>query len=213
MTNPNRKLLLLGGGGHCRSVLDSILSLGVYSDIGIVLPDNAEVSGAYVVGTDRDLPTLFQQGWTNAFITVGSVGNTALRRKLFGLIKQVGFHVPSIIDRTAALAKDIQIGEGCFVGKNAVVNTGAILGCCAIVNTGAVIEHDCVVGDFSHISSGAVLCGQVTIGHDTHIGAGAVVRQQIAIGNGVMIGLGSVVVKNIPDGATAYGNPCRVVKK
>ena len=213
MTNTNRKLLLLGGGGHCRSVLDSILSLELYSDIGIVLPDNSEISGAYVVGTDRDLPTLFQQGWTDAFIAVGSVGNTALRRMLFEMVKQIGFHIPSLIDKTAAIAREVQIGEGCFVGKNAVVNTGASLGCCTIVNTGAIVEHDCVVGDFSHISSGAVLCGQVGIGHDTHIGANAVIRQQIAIGNEVMIGLGSVVVNNIPDGVTAYGNPCRVVKK
>lgn len=213
MTDSNRKLLLIGGGGHCKSVLDSILSLGFYSDIGIIDNQDALISGVSVVGTDHDLPALFQQGWLDAFVTVGSIGNTAIRRKLFEMVKRIGFNIPSIIDNTAAVAKGIQIAEGCFIGKKAIVNAGSSLGCCAIINTCAVVEHDCVVGDFSHVSSGAVLCGQVRIGHDTHVGAGSVIRQQISVGNNVLIGLGSVVVKDIPDGQTAYGNPCRVAVK
>ena len=213
MTKADRKLLLLGGGGHCSSVLDSIFSLGIYCNIGIIAPQGDSISGVSVIGTDQDLPALFQQGWTDAFVTVGSIGNTALRRKLYKMIKQIGFYIPSIIDKSAVIAGETQIGAGCFVGKKAVINTGASLGCCAIINTGAIVEHDCIVGDFSHVSPGAVLCGQVRIGHDTHIGAGAVIRQQISVGNDVLIGAGSVVLKDIPDGVTAYGNPCKAVKK
>lgn len=214
MTNTNRKLLLLGGGGHCRSVLDSALSLGLYSDIGIIINEKTdEVFGVPVVGSDQDLSVLFQNGWTDAFVTVGSVGNTAVRRRLYDMIKQIGFHIPSIVDNTAAVAREIQLGEGCFVGKKAVINTGSSLGRGSIINTGAIIEHDCFVGDFSHISPGAVLCGQVKIGHDTHVGAGSVIRQLISVGDNAMIGAGSVVLKDIPDGVTAYGTPCKVVKQ
>ena len=213
MTNPNRKLLLIGGGGHCRSVLDCALSLDLYNDIGIVSKERDAVLGIPFVGSDQDLSTLFQNGWTDAFITVGSIGNTAVRRRLYEMIRQIGFNLPSIVDNTAIVARGTQISEGCFVGKKAVVNTGASLGCCSIINTGAIVEHDCAVGDFSHISPGAVLCGQVQIGHDTHIGAGTVVRQSISIGNNVLIGAGSVVLKDIPDGITAYGTPCKVIKK
>lgn len=208
-----KRLLLIGGGGHCRSVLDCLLSLESYDEIGIIDHDNKSIRGIDVIGTDDMLPRLFEEGWIDAFITVGSIGNTAPRRRIFEMVSQIGFHVPTIIDKTAVLAGNLQIGEGCFVGKNAVVNCGASLGRCAIINTGAIVEHDCAVGDFSHISTGAILCGHAAIGHDTHIGAGSVVRQLISVGNNVMIGAGSVVVKNIPDGVTAYGNPCRVVKK
>lgn len=213
MTNTNRKLLLIGGGGHCKSILDSASSLGFYSGIGIISNEKEAVSGIPVVGSDQDLPSLLQNGWTDAFIAVGSIGNTATRRRLFEMIKRIGFTIPSVVDKTAAIARGAQIGKGSFVGKNAVINTEAVLGCCAIINTGAIVEHECNVGDFSHISVGAVLCGQVQIGHDTHIGAGTVVRQLISVGNNVMIGAGSVVLKDIPDGVIAYGNPCKVVKK
>lgn len=208
-----RKLLLIGGGGHCKSVIDSVISENLYDAVGVVDFADIPITDVPVVGTDQDLPQLFTNGWTNAFITVGSIGNTATRRRLYNLVKQLGFIIPTIIDRSAIVASNAIIEEGCYVGKRAVVNAGSFLGCCSIINSGAIVEHDCRIGAFSHISSGAVLCGQVTVGEDSHIGAGTTIRQQIMIGNHVLIGCGSAVVKDIPDNVKAYGNPCRVVEK
>lgn len=211
--NLKKKLLLIGGGGHCRSVLDSIMSSEVYDEIGIIDNVDSSILGIPVVGTDDDVPRLMSEGWTNAFITVGSVGNTKLRHKLYDMVKNIGMNVPAIIDSSAIIARDIEVSEGTYVGKRVVINTGSRIGTCAIINTGAVIEHDCIIGDFSHISPGATVCGQVCIGNDSHVGAGSVVRQQINIGNGALIGAGSVVVKDIQDNVKAYGNPCKVVMK
>lgn len=207
-----RKLLLIGGGGHCRSVLDCVLSASDYKEIGIIdYDESASALEVPVIGTDDDLPHLKEVGWTDAFISVGSVGNTNLRRKLYKMVKELGFAVPAIIDPSAIIARDTKIAEGVFIGKRATVNTGSVIGRCAILNTGSVIEHDCIVGEFSHISPGAVLCGQVSVGDDTHIGAGSVIRQGLRVGNFSLIGMGSVVVKDIPDSVNAFGNPCRVV--
>ena len=208
-----KKILLLGGGGHCRSVLDCLISLGTYDEIGIVDYDkSASALGVDVIGTDDDLPKLLKAGWTEAFITVGSIGATGLRRKLFTLVQNIGFRVPSIVAPSSTIARGTTIMDGVFIGKRAVVNTGCTIGKGAIINTGSIIEHDCSVGDFTHISPGSILCGQVTVGNDTHIGAGSVVRQEIRIGVCSLIGAGSVVVKDIPKGVTAYGNPCKVVE-
>ena len=207
-----KKLLLLGGGGHCHSVVDSVLSLGIYDEIGILDSTATLYLGVSVIGTDADIPELMQAGWNEAFITVGSVGNTQVRRKLYKMLKGYGLSIPTIIDPTAVVAKGTQLQEGTFVGKRAVINSGASIGACSIINTGAIVEHDCVVGDFSHISPGSTLCGQVVVGHDTHVGAGSVVKQLIKIGDSVLIGAGSVVLKDIPSEVKAYGNPCKVVK-
>ncbi len=208
-----KRILLIGGGGHCHSVLDSIISLQMYTEVGIV--DNIESSfwGAPVVGRDKDIPRLKSEGWTDAFITVGSVGDTKLRHKLYDIVKNIGMDIPSIIDPSAVVARDTNISEGVYIGKKSVVNAGAQIGACAIINTGAIIEHDCIIGSFSHISPGSIVCGQVCIEDDAHVGAASVVRQQITIGKATMIGAGSVVVKNIPDGMQAYGNPCKVVSR
>ena len=207
-----KRLLLIGGGGHCRSVLDSVLAANVYDGIGIVDPDGTPCLGIPVVGRDEDLPRLYSEGWTDAVITVGSVGDTGLRRRLYATVKAIGFSLPAVVDPTAAVGKDAALGEGTFVGKQAVINAGARTGVCAIVNTGAILEHDCRIGDFSHVSTGAVLCGQVMVGNDAHIGAGSTVRQSIRIGDGALVGIGSTVVKDVPGGVKAYGNPCRVVE-
>lgn len=207
-----RKLLLIGGGGHCRSVLDSAISSGIFDEIGIVDFTEGSILGIPVVGNDNDIPALMKAGWNCAAIAVGSVGDTQLRRQLYEKLHGFGLKTVSIIDPTAMIARGVFIQDGCFVGKKAVINTQSVIGECAIINTGAIIEHDCKIGAFSHISSGAVLCGQVTVGDDTHIGAGSTVRQCITIGSGSLIGAGSAVVKDIPDHTKAYGNPCRVVE-
>lgn len=207
-----RNLLLIGGGGHCRSVLDSVLSLSKYNKIGIVDYDKTPVADIPVVGQDKDLPKLKANGWTDAFISVGSVGNTALRQRLYKLVTEIGFMLPAIIDPTAVVAKDVSIGKGCYVGKGAIINVGTCIGEVAIINTGAVIEHECKIGAFAHISPGTVLCGQVIVGEQTHIGAGTIIRQQIQIGNNTLIGAGSVVVSDIPKRVIAFGNPCKVVE-
>lgn len=208
-----KKLLLIGGGGHCRSVLDSILSKNYYSDIGIIDNIDSVCLGIPVIGRDSDIPKLILRGWTEAFITVGSVGDTKLRHKLYEMVKCAGMIVPTIIDPKAIVARGTEISEGAYVGKRAVVNSGSKIGICSIVNTGAIVEHDCSIGDFSHISPGATVCGQVYIDKNSHVGAGSVVLQNISIGANTMVGAGSIVVNDIPDAVKAYGNPCRVVTR
>lgn len=207
-----RKLLLIGGGGHCRSVIDCVIDLGLFDDVGIIDSKASTYLGIPVVGNDNDIPELKKAGWNEAFIAVGSIGDTVIRRRLYDMVKGYRFIIPTIIDSTAIIAKGVDIKEGSFIGKNAVVNTGTVLGVCSIINTGSIIEHDCRVGDFAHVGPGATVCGQVIIGNDSHVGAGSVIRQGIEIGEKALLGVGSVVVKDVPNNAKAYGNPCRVVE-
>ncbi|WP_242827239.1 acetyltransferase [Butyrivibrio hungatei] len=207
------KLLLIGGGGHCKSVLDCVLSLDKYSDIGIIDSEiGTKIMDIPVIGSDDDLPNLFKSGWSDAIVTVGSVGNTRVRHKLYEMLKAIGFNMPVIVDSTAIVADKVEIGEGTFIGKGAIVNSETSIGCCTIINSGSIVEHECNIGAFCHISTGATLCGQVKVGDDAHVGAGTVVRQCITIGSNTLIGCGSVVVENVPDKVKAYGNPCKVVE-
>ena len=214
MGRMRKKILLIGDGGHCRSIFDSVSATGIYDDIGVVVKDNVDPTAGHdlpVAGKDAELAELYADGWQEAFISLGSIGDVSGRRRLYQMVKAIGFAFPVITDPTAVVAKNAVIGEGVFIGKKAVVNAGSSVEKCAIINTGAIIEHDCSIGAFSHISSGAVLCGGIKVGDGTHIGAGTVIRQIISIGDDTMIGAGSVVVRDIPSHVKAYGNPCRVV--
>ena len=210
----SKKLLLLGAGGHCKSIIDTLLSSAEYLEIGIIEKKGSiteSVLGIPVIGFDEDLQDLYKRGFTHAFVSLGSIGDTGARRRLSDLISSIGYSVPNIIDASALVSSYCTLGKGIFIGKNAVVNAGVTIGNYSIINTSATIEHDCIIGQFVHVSTGSVLCGSVKIGNNTHIGANSVIRQQLEIGSNVMLGIGSVLMQNIPDQSIAYGNPCKVV--
>ncbi len=191
-----KKLVLLGAGGHCESVLGSILQGQEFDDIVILdRPEKVgqDVMGVSVVGTDDELLYLYNRGYHYAFVTAGSIKSTDLRRRLYGLAVEAGFHFTNVIDRTAILARNVRLGNGIFIGKKAVINSGTVIDDQVIINTGAIIEHDCSVGAFSHVSVGAVLCGSVKVGQDSFIGANATVIQGQEIQDKTIIGAGEVI--------------------
>ena len=55
-----RKILLLGAGGHCLSVLDSLKSSYKYSEVGIVDQElsNKSLMNVPIIGVDEDLDRL-----------------------------------------------------------------------------------------------------------------------------------------------------------
>lgn len=208
-----RNLLLVGGGGHCKSVLDAVRSGGGFAKIGIVDMRPTDMPGACYAGRDEELPALHERGWNCAFVTLGSVGRTERRRKIFSLLEELGYELPAIIDPTAIVSTTARIAGGVFIGKRAIVNADARIGACAIINSGSIVEHDARVGAFAHISPGAVLCGAVQVDEGAHVGANASVIQGVRIGQEALVGAGSVVVRDVRPGMVAYGNPCCEVRR
>lgn len=202
------KIVVIGYGGHAKSIIDSIHAAGEYEIVGYT--DTEDKQGALrYLGTDDKLKSIFESGVHNAVFGLGYMGNSRLRDKLYENVKSIGFALPAIIDPSAVIALDATIGEGTFVGKRAVVNADSRIGKMCIINTGAIVEHENKIGDFSHIAVGAVLCGNVRIGVHCLVGANSTVIQGLEIGEGSIIGAGSVVLSNIKDNITAIGIPAK----
>ncbi|OZV13445.1 serine acetyltransferase [Tissierella sp. P1] len=209
-------IILIGGGGHCKSIIDTINKLKKYNIIGILdIADKVgnEICGIKIIGTDDSLEYYYKNGVRNAFLTIGGIGDTLLRRKLYSIALNIGYIFPNIVDNTAIVSDKIEIGHGNFIGKGAIININAKISNNSIINTGAIIEHDCNVGAFCHIAPGSTISGNVVIGDNTHIGTNSTIIQNIKIGDNAIIGAGSVVIRNIESNVKAYGNPCKEVKK
>lgn len=211
MGNRKEDIIILGFGGHAKSVADSIAKDRKYNIVGYTDIHERKSQFRYL-GTDDELENLFRHGIQNAVLGVGYMGESAIRYKLACEAKKIGFEFPVIIDPSANIANDTIIGEGTFIGKKTVINAESNIGDFCIVNTGSIIEHESTIGDFTHIAVGATLCGNVNIGNHCMIGANSTVIQGLYVGNCVTVGAGAVVLNNIENNKTVIGVPARVIK-
>jgi sugar O-acyltransferase (sialic acid O-acetyltransferase NeuD family) len=189
-------IILIGGGGHCKSVIDVIEQEGRFEIVGIVdKPEllGSNVLGYSVIGNDSDLDSLAKK-YQYALITVGQIKSPLLRIKLFDLAVEAGFKLPSIISPNAYVSKYASIGNGVIVMHNALVNVSASIGDNCIINSKALIEHNCLISKHCHISTNTVINGGVTVKPGCFIGSGAITKESITIGENSFIKAGSLVI-------------------
>jgi len=177
------EILLVGGGGHCKSVIDIIEQENKYVIAGII--DKKELIGSKVLGyeviaCDDDLQKLFKR-YKYAIITVGQIKSNVLRVKLFDLLKKIGYILPVIVSPLAYVSKYATIDEGTVIHHFSLINTDAKIGKNCIINTKALIEHDVIVEDDCHISTGAVINGGAVVKQGSFFGSNATSKEYIKI--------------------------------
>lgn len=200
-------LILVGGGGHCKSVIEAAESVG-YSILGVLdMPEHVgrEILSTKVIGTDDDIPSFVDKA--DFVITVGFILDPAIRIKLYNRIKEAGGKLSTIVASTAYVSKYATLGEGTVVLHQAFVNAGAKVGNNVILNTAVNIEHDAVIGDHCHISTGTMVNGECKVGERCFIGSQSVLANCISVGDDIIVGAGSFVRKSISEKGIYSGNP------
>jgi sugar O-acyltransferase (sialic acid O-acetyltransferase NeuD family) len=196
-----KSLLLIGGGGHCRSCIDVIEAEGKYQIAGIVNHSKGsqeQILGYDVLGDDEDLPELLKKH-TNALITVGQIKSSDLRVKLFLQLQVCGFKLVTIISPRAYVSKNASLGIGTIVMHDALVNSGTKIGNNCILNTKSLVEHDALVEDHCHISTSSVVNGGAIIREKTFIGSNTILKEYITVGKSSVIGGGLRIVSDVPE--------------
>ncbi len=209
-------VIIVGTGGHCRSIIDVILSSGSYEIIGLVdIQDmggsiGKTINGYSVLGSLHNIESCCRPG----IKLVIAVGDNFNREKVKDMIvekipyAQFGTYIHS----RAYVSKGAEVGEGTVVMANAVINNGTKVGKHCIINTGSIIEHDNNINDFASVAPGAKLGGAVSIGRSSVVSIGATVLHNISIGDYTVIGAQSFVNEPLPDNVVAYGIPAKTVR-
>lgn len=203
----NKQIVLLGGGGHCRSCIDVIELGGEYAIAGIIETaakrnQHQELLGYSIIGTDADLSAIARK--YSCLITVGQIKNVDPRRRLFEQLQDLEASMPVIISPLAHVSGHAEIGPGSIIMHGAIINAGARIGKNCIINSQALIEHDAVIADHCHISTGAIVNGGTIVGTESFLGSRSVTYEYIEIGAQSLIGGGTIVRKSIPEKSVVY---------
>lgn len=202
-----KKLIIIGAGGHGKVCAD-VAKLCGYDDISF-LDDRAEGSfGDYrIIGRTADF-----EKYISGYSFFVAIGNGEIRKRISYELENRKADMVSLIHPFTAVSGDTKIGKGSIIMAGAVINPGTVIEKGAIINTCASVDHDCRVGEYSHVAVGAHICGTANIGKNVWVGAGSTVINNIDVCDGCFIGAGAVVVKNINEPGKYIGVPAKAVK-
>lgn len=197
-------LLILGFGGHARSVADVALAIG-YKSI-IFLDENARDNENFLgYPVQREFQKPLPADWQ----CIPAAGDNKLRQLQVEHANTMNWNLATLIAPTATIGAGALISVGSFVAHHSHVGPMAKVGVGCIVNSGAIVEHECYVGDFSHVSVNATIAGRTRIGRFVFIGAGAVVIDSLSVADNVIVGAGGIVVTSLEYSGTYVGMPVR----
>ena len=205
------KIILVGGGGHCRACIDVIECQDKFEIYGII--DKPEflghkVLGYPIIGDDKDLPDLAKKGYS-FLISLGFHGKSSLRQNLYELIEINGGHFPTIVSPLAYVSKHNKIGKGNIIMHHVLLNSNISIGDNNIINSKALLEHDSKVGHHNHISTQAVLNGSSEILNSCFLGSSSVISNNVKLCSNVIVGAGAVVLKDIDKQGKYLGIPAK----
>ena len=181
------RLLIVGAGGHGRSVVEAAELSGRFEVVGLLddsLPAGDRVMGVTVLGPVVSMAD-YLAGADKAILAMGS--NT-VREKLMQQLAAAGFKWATVVHPRAIVSPSAVLGAGSAVMAGAIVGTEARLGVSSIVNCGAVVDHHATVEDFGHLGVNASIAGGSVLGRGAWMQAGA------ALGHGVRLATGEVLL-------------------
>lgn len=208
-----KELILIGGGGHCKSCIDVIELEEKFSIKGILnrpKKTGVDILGYQYIGTDDDIESFISKG-CYFLVTIGQLKSAEKRKNIFNRLKAGNANMATVISPKAHVSKHAVIGEGTIVMHAAKINAAAVIGMNGILNTGCNIEHDVVIGNHCHVSTHAVINGNCKIGDEVFVGSNAVISNAIDLAAGITIGAGSVVIKSLGTKGIYAGNPSRLL--
>ena len=194
-----KKIFLVGGGGHCLSVIDVIETTNKFKIIGFVdkINKNLKSKSDYkYLGNDNILKELIKK-YKYSFISVGQIKSPKIRIKIYNHLIKLGSNIQTIVSPHSYVSKNSKIGIGTIIMHGAMVNSNVNIGNNCIINSKSLIEHDVSIGNHNHISTGAILNGGVYLGDKIFIGSGAIIKEGIKIGSNNFIPAGSIVTKDL----------------
>jgi acetyltransferase-like isoleucine patch superfamily enzyme len=192
------RLLIIGAGGHGRSVAEAAELSGLFDVVGFLddgLPTGQTVLMSSVIGaiaglSNGDHLKRFRNACDQAFV---AFGNNVVLENITQELVAAGFRIATVIHPRAFVSPTAVVGSGSAVMASAIIGTEAHLGLGSIVNCGAVVDHHARVEDFGHLGVNACMAGGSLLGRGAWMQAGAALGYGVEIPAGVILTPGEAI--------------------
>lgn len=196
-----QRLLLLGAGRGAQMVLEMLAGSTTQEAAAAVDDDprtwDGYVSGVPVIGSLQHLPVLAASGLFDAAV-ICIAASAEVRAGLRAACGAAGLPLANVVDRTARVAGDVQMGEGNVIGAFCHLGTGTRVGHNNLFSAYTSFDHHNVLGSEISTGPGCTTSGVVTIGDGVRMGTGVRVEPNLTVGDGVHIASGAVVLTSVP---------------
>lgn len=206
------KVILIGGGGHAKIVVDIIKKSGLYEIEAIIVNNISDCDNTWnypVFEGDEKFIEFKQKGIEKAVIGIGGYKNNDNRKRIFENLKNLGLSVCNVIDPSAIISESVIFGEGNVIFPGVILNAGVRIGNNVIVATGSTIDHETILEDNVLISAGVTIGAYSIIKDSALVALGAKIISGIEIGPNSLIAAGAVVVNNIKANEKVFGIPAK----
>lgn len=206
-----KKLVVIGAGGHCRSVLSAAQSMQLWEDFKIIdlnFTNQKEKIIGYKVYPIEKVNEYIKRK-LDFFI---AIGDNKIRKSTYRFFNQNGCSFVNIIHPNSHIDKNSIIGKGNFIGQFSNIGACARLGNFNIVNNYGNVEHEVIMGDFNHLAPSSTICGRSKLEDNIFVGSNAVIIEKLSIAKNTIIGAGSVVLKSVDQpNKKLVGVPARII--
>jgi sugar O-acyltransferase (sialic acid O-acetyltransferase NeuD family) len=215
-----KKIIILGTGGNCIDILDTINTInasgriGSYECVGF-LDDNQQNWGKEYFGVPVLGPLNSAQKYSDHFFVngIGSQSNFWKKGSIIAKTTIPDERFETIIHPSASVSSMARLGNGTVVFQNVTITSNVKIGKHVIILPNSVLSHDDIIGDYTCITGGVCISGGVTVGHSCYLGTNSAIIGNVNIGNYCLIGMGSVVLDSVDDNLVVVGNPARFLRK
>lgn len=188
--NQPTPLVVVGAGGHGRSVLELVRLSGAHRVVAFLddqHPPGTDIMGVPVWGASSLLDDLSTRGVAAVHV---AIGNNGTRQALSERARAAGLTLVTLTHPRAFVSPSAVLGPGSAVMALAAVGTEAVLGDGAIVNMGAVVDHHAQVGAYAHLGANATMAGGTRIGARAWLQAGSALGYHVHLPDGTVLGPG-----------------------
>ncbi len=209
-------VVVVGGSGHGKVVIDILEQTGKFQVLGILdakIKSGQQVLGYPVIENECELVAMIRTQQVEGLLV--AVGDNWSRSKISNSLKTLSSAIkfPSAVHPSAQLARNVRLGPGTVVMAGCIVNSDTSIGDFCILNTHCSVDHGCKLGNYVSFAPHSCAGGNVEVDDYTAVCLGANIIHGVKIGAHTVVGAGATVLKDVPSQVVAYGTPACVVRR